>query len=129
MFVMDRTNSIQRYSDSCVFCKILQGVIPCKKVYETEFSLVVEDIHPKAPIHYLIIPKIHIENLNFYKPELADYCNDVVVVAKFLADNKLGAVKAFNLVSNHGIESGQSVLHLHWHFLAGKNIYGGGFSL
>lgn len=120
---------VRSFDENCVFCKILQGKISSKKVLETEFSLAIQDISPKAPIHFLIIPKIHVQDLNFVTPENFHILADVIVVAKELAEKYLAGSKAFNLILNNGQDAGQSVLHTHWHFLAGKNIYDGGFKL
>jgi len=89
--------------------------------------LVIKDITPKAPIHYLIVPKKHIENVNFLTDGDEQYCWQMMKVAQELG--KTVPSKSFNLVSNNGAGAGQSVFHLHMHFLAGKNIYEGGFKL
>ena len=126
---MKPTQQVQSLDENCIFCKILQGKIPSKKIMETEYSLVIQDISPKAPIHYLIIPKSHIQDLNFWTPENSHILTDVIKVAKELSEKYLVAPRAFNLILNNGRDAGQGVLHAHWHFLAGKNIYDGGFSL
>jgi histidine triad (HIT) family protein len=112
---------------SCIFCKIIQGTIKSPVVYENEHVLVINDIAPKAPIHYLIMPKKHIAtliDLTMADKEMAWHM--------LLAARELGSKapsKAFNLISNNGAAAGQSVGHLHFHLLSGKNLYEGGLSL
>jgi diadenosine tetraphosphate (Ap4A) HIT family hydrolase len=113
---------------ACIFCKIIKKEIPSTVMYENEFVLVVNDISPKAPIHYLIFPKKHIVDISHVVAE--DWCC-IVETLKMASElgKKLLPPSAFNLISNNGAAAGQSVFHMHWHFLAGKNIYEGGFSL
>jgi len=105
----------------CIFCKIITKKIPSSPIFENEHVFVIPDIAPKAPIHYLIMPKKHIENLL----DLAD--QDRLLAGRLLeAARDLGVQlgsKSFNLISNNGAGAGQSVFHLHFHFLAGKNVY------
>ncbi|MFH1832108.1 MAG: HIT domain-containing protein [bacterium] len=117
------------FDNSCIFCKIIQKKIqPASIIKENEFILVIPDINPKAPIHYLIIPKKHIIDLTCLTDTDNQYALEMVKAMTELGNNLTGP-KAFNIVSNNGSDAGQSVLHLHWHFLAGKNIYNSGFSL
>lgn len=103
----------------CLFCKIIAGEIPSKKVYEDELVLAFEDIAPAAPVHILVIPKQHIESVAAITPE-----NSVVVahifevVAQIAAERKL--TDGFRVVSNCGQSAGQSVFHLHFHLMAGR---------
>lgn len=114
-------------NQNCLFCKIIQKQIPATIILETEKTLVIKDIHPKAPIHYLLIPKIHIEHMGHVTQDDASFLSDLglctATLSKMLDDS------SFNLISNNGKAAGQSVDHLHWHFLSGKNLYEGGFSL
>ncbi|MFH1643727.1 MAG: histidine triad nucleotide-binding protein [bacterium] len=106
---------------NCIFCKIINKQIPSDVVFEDDDILVIKDINPKAPIHYLIIPKEHIKNINDLEEKHSDLIWKMIKVAKKLA-SKLDGAPSFNLVSNNGKEAGQIVFHLHWHFLAGKNL-------
>ena len=106
--------------NSCIFCKIIANKIPSKKIKETDSVLVIQDIVPKAPTHLLILPKKHIINLAHAKPEDFSIITDTLKMAHTLSEE---AKTGFNLISNNGADVGQSVLHLHWHFLAGKNFY------
>lgn len=113
---------------NCIFCKIIDKEISSTIIDENEHVIVIQDINPKAPIHYLIIPKIHVANIN----DLTDEHNTVVLemwkMIRKLASN-LPEPKAFNLISNNGAAAGQCVFHMHWHFIAGKNLYSSGLKL
>lgn len=112
---------------NCIFCKIITGNIPAKTILQNSDILVIEDIAPKAPMHYLILPKKHIANIGALTDDSKDICWEIMNTARELGKN--APSQAFNLISNNGQAAGQSVLHLHFHFLAGKNLYDGGLSL
>ncbi len=112
---------------NCIFCKIINKNLPGKFIYEQKDLIVIEDIAPRAPIHYLIIPKKHIININYITNEDQPIIWNIFATIQKLA-TKLNA-KDFNLIVNNGTLAGQSVLHLHWHFLSGKNFYTDGFKL
>ncbi|WDV44533.1 histidine triad nucleotide-binding protein [Clostridiaceae bacterium M8S5] len=105
----------------CIFCKIVNGDIPCDKIYENENVIAFKDIQPQAPVHVLVIPKEHIESLNDIDENL-DIIKDI-----HLAINKI--VKEYNIdrdgyrvVNNCGKQGGQTVNHLHYHVLGGRNL-------
>ena len=113
-------------NSDCIFCKIIKKEIPAKIIKENEHVLVIEDIAPKAPVHYLILPKKHIVNINYLTEQ-----DDQVVwhlfkmaqeLAKDLPESNAQGAPSFNLISNNGADASQSVFHLHMHFIAGKNI-------
>ncbi len=106
---------------SCIFCSIIAHTIPATIVAENDSVLVIKDIAPKAPIHYLIIPKTHITNLIEMQPSQASHAADMMKMAHELSQ-KLSGSKAFRLIINNGPDSGQSVFHLHAHFLSGKQM-------
>ncbi len=106
-------------NESCVFCKIQAGIIPSKKVVENEHVFVIQDIAPKAPIHYLIIPKKHIVDVTCFEQEDSDIMSAMMLMAKQLSKIDERA-HSFKLQINTGVAVGQSVLHVHFHFLAGK---------
>ena len=108
--------------NSCLFCKIINQQIPSKKIAENDSVLVIEDVAPKAPIHYLILPKKHVVNIAAMTDDDTDTVNQTIKMAQQLSTS-LNAPQAFNLIANNGEQAGQSVFHLHWHFLSGKNIY------
>lgn len=106
---------------SCLFCKIIRKEIPAKFIDENEHCIVIEDIAPKAPIHYLIIPKKHIVNIHDLHVEDACLVGEMALVAQKLA-GKLAEPKSFGLIMNNGADVGQSVMHMHFHFLSGAKL-------
>ena len=105
----------------CIFCKIANGEIPSKKIYEDEKVCAFYDLDPQAPIHVLIIPKEHISSVMELNEENADIVSHIFLVAKKLAQ-ELNLEKGFRLVNNCGEEGGQSVMHLHFHLLGGRSM-------
>ncbi len=108
-------------NDDCLFCKIIAGKIPSKKVYEDEKVYVFEDINPKAPTHVLIIPKRHVVDLKHATAEDAEiigYCH--LVAAKI--GRERGIEDGYRTVYNVGPRSGQSVFHLHLHLFGGRDL-------
>ena len=105
----------------CLFCKIAAGEIPCTKVYENDDVLAFRDIDPKAPFHVVIIPKQHIKSAADI-----DDANSGVISAIFEAVSKISMTEnlknGFRVVTNCGEEGGQTVGHLHFHMLAGRNL-------
>jgi histidine triad (HIT) family protein len=105
----------------CLFCKIIAGDIPSKKVYEDDRTFAFEDIRPTAPTHVLIIPKKHIVGLKEAEEsdaELLGYCQ--IVAAKIARERKIE--NGYRTVYNVGPGAGQSVFHLHLHLLGGRNL-------
>lgn len=103
---------------TCLFCRIAQGEIPSKKVYEDEEVLVFHDIHPAAPVHLLMIPKEHVENLLSVEPRHTALLGKMLALAPRLAREQ-GATDGFRIVINNGPDGGQEVYHLHIHVLGG----------
>ena len=108
--------------EDCVFCKIIKGEIPSEKVYEDEEILAFKDINPTAPIHILIIPKKHIENLMEFKPEDYNLMGKILQVIQKVAKELGVDEKGFRLIANCGPDSGQEVMHTHFHLLAGRKM-------
>lgn len=104
----------------CLFCKIAAGEIPSKKVYEDEACLAFYDIDPQAPTHFLVIPKAHIGSVAEVNGENAEVVAHIFqVIAQ--ETKKLG-LDSYRVVSNIGVQAGQSVPHLHFHVLAGRDM-------
>lgn len=106
-------------SHNCIFCKIIAKELPSKIIAETKDIIVIDNIAPKTPIHYLIIPKKHISDITALQLEDVTLAGEMVLMAKQLAAQLPGS-QAFRLSVNNGSDAGQSVFHLHLHFLAGK---------
>ncbi|MEY4479611.1 MAG: hypothetical protein RLZZ267_289 [Bacillota bacterium] len=106
----------------CIFCKIVEGTIPSKKVFENESVYAFHDIAPSAPVHVLIIPKAHYASMN----EVTDF-NDIAEVHKAAVQiaNNLGVAESgYRLINNCGSDGGQVVYHVHYHLLAGEKLGG-----
>lgn len=105
----------------CLFCKIVDGVIPSNKVYEDDTVLAFRDINPQAPVHILVIPKQHIASAAEVNEENASAVADCFkAIAKIAEQENLE--RGFRLISNVGEDAGQTVKHLHFHILAGVNM-------
>ncbi|MDO8452238.1 MAG: histidine triad nucleotide-binding protein [bacterium] len=102
----------------CVFCKIVKGEIPARKVYEDKEVLAFHTTRPEAPVHVLVIPKKHITNLGFATQEDVQVLGECQVVCGTIA-KELGIDGAFKVLSLAGSDAGQSVFHLHYHVMGG----------
>lgn len=102
----------------CLFCKIAAGQIPAKKVYEDDEMVAFHDIHPWAPVHILIVPKVHIESMTDVTDEHAALLGRMMSVSPRLM-RELGVVNGFRHVLNTGRDGGQEVMHLHLHVMGG----------
>ncbi|MDY0743030.1 histidine triad nucleotide-binding protein [Paucibacter sp. R3-3] len=106
------------HDPNCLFCKIVAGQIPSKKVYEDEQVLVFHDIHPWAPVHVLIIPKQHIATMAEVTREHAPLLGHMNALVPELM-KQLGVTNGFRTVMNTGPDGGQEVYHLHLHAMGG----------
>jgi len=106
----------------CLFCKIANGEIPCDKVYEDDKVLAFNDIDPQAPVHFLVIPKEHIMSAADITSENSMIIAHIFEVISKIASQKGIDQKGFRIVNNCGEDGGQTVGHLHFHVLAGRNI-------
>lgn len=102
----------------CLFCKIASGEIPSKKIYEDDDLIAFHDIHPAAPIHFLMVPRNHVESLVNAGPEWESLFGKMLTLAPRLAKEQ-GCDNGFRVVINNGADGGQEVLHLHIHILGG----------
>ncbi len=105
----------------CLFCKIISGEIPSQKVYESETVVAFKDINPQAPVHILIIPKMHIDSLAEITEDTVGVTAEIMLVARQLAQEfHLG--NGYRVITNVGDDGGQTVHHLHFHLLGGKKL-------
>ena len=104
----------------CLFCKIVKGEIPSNKVYEDELCLAFYDIDPQAPTHFLVVPKPHIGSVSEVNEDNAAVVAHIfTIIAK--VTKELG-MDSYRVVSNIGEQAGQSVFHLHFHVLGGRDM-------
>jgi histidine triad (HIT) family protein len=107
--------------NDCIFCKIAQGKIPSKKVYEDEDVFAFHDIHPVAPVHFMLIPKLHLVSLVEANESHAGLLGKMLLLAPRLAKEQ-GLENGFRTVINSGKGGGQEVFHLHVHVIGGGNL-------
>lgn len=106
----------------CIFCSIANKDIPATIVYEDDLSIAFKDINAKAPVHTLVIPKKHIRTIVEMTEEDKPLIGHLIYVAnKIAADNNIAA-KGFRIVINSGLESGQTVWHIHFHVMGGRKM-------
>jgi len=105
----------------CLFCSIIKGDIPSKKVYEDDTCYAFLDINPQAPIHCLVVPKVHMASLNEIDEENAAAVAHIMTVIPRIAV-ALGAEDGYRVVTNIGEHGCQSVKHLHFHILGGEKL-------
>ncbi len=105
----------------CLFCKIIRGEIPSRKIYEDEDVYAFHDIHPAAPVHFMLIPKLHLDSLAQAEQKHAALLGKMLVLAPQLALAQ-GLDKGFRTVINTGKGGGQEVFHLHIHIIGGGNL-------
>jgi len=108
--------------EGCIFCKIIEGGIPCSKVYEDDHVLAFDDIHRMAPVHVIVIPKQHISTLLDVDTDMAHIMNLLTKAVQEVARIKGIAKKGFRVVINCNEEGGQVIFHLHIHVLGGKKL-------
>ena len=106
---------------NCLFCKIIAGEIPSTKVYEDETVLAFRDIAPQAPTHILVIPKVHMDSCNAVTEENSAVVAHIFTVIPRIAKAE-GLENGYRVVSNCGSDAGQTVPHLHFHILGGKQL-------
>ena len=107
--------------NECLFCRIISGQIPSAKVYEDESVLAFRDIAPQAPTHILVIPKAHIGDTNGITPENSSVIAHIFEVIPRIAQQE-GLVSGYRVVTNCGPDAGQTVPHLHFHILGGREL-------
>ncbi|MBI2304077.1 MAG: histidine triad nucleotide-binding protein [Chloroflexi bacterium] len=116
-------------AQQCIFCRIVAGELPSDILYQDDKSVVIRDIHPVAPTHLLIVPRVHIPTLNHVSPEDAPLLGHLLVVARHMAreaglTGEPGDEKGYRVVLNCGRGGGQAVFHLHLHLIGGRPLRG-----
>ncbi len=107
----------------CIFCKIVNKQIPSKIIYEDEIAVAFEDVNPQAPVHALIIPKKHIPTLADFSEEDYGIIPHIFKIANRIAKEKGIAERGYRIVNNCNAESGQTVFHIHFHLLGGRQMH------
>ena len=105
----------------CIFCKIIEGEIPSDKIYEDEKVIAFRDIHPQAPVHFLVVPKEHIVSaaeITAENSSIISHCFEII--ALLAKQEKLD--DGFRVINNCGENAGQTVPHIHFHVLAGRPL-------
>ena len=107
--------------ENCIFCKIVRGEIPSKKVYEDNEILAFHDINPLAPVHFMMIPKLHVDSLAHVSGTHNDVLGKIMVLAPKLAEEQ-GCKDGFRTIINTGRVARQDVFHLHIHIIGGPDV-------
>lgn len=104
----------------CLFCEIIAGNIPSNKVYEDDKIFAFKDINPVAPVHVLVVPKVHIESINDVNGENSEYVAHIFEKIPEIAKSQ--GIDSYRVISNCGKDAGQSVMHLHFHIIGGTEL-------
>ncbi len=104
----------------CLFCEIIAGNIPSTKVYEDDMILAFKDIAPVAPVHIIVVPKIHIESANDVTAENSKYV--AAIFEKIPEIAKSQGIDSYRIINNCGEDAGQTVKHLHFHIIGGVKM-------
>jgi histidine triad (HIT) family protein len=107
-------------SSDCIFCKIVSGAIPSKKIYEDDEVIAFHDINPSAKVHFLIVPKLHIESLASCKEQHQALLGKMLLLVPKLAKEQ--GLAGFKTLINTGKDGGQLVFHIHVHVLGGASV-------
>ncbi len=105
----------------CLFCKIIEGVIPSAKVFEDEYVYAFRDIAPMAPVHVLVVPKLHIASADEVSTENSAYVARIFEAIPKIAAAE-GLTNGYRVITNCGEDACQTVKHLHFHILGGKKL-------
>jgi histidine triad (HIT) family protein len=108
--------------EDCLFCKIVAGEIPSKRVYEDDLCLAFNDVSPQAPTHILVIPRDHLNSLDKAESNHRDILGHLLLTAAGIAREKGFAGDGYRIVLNTNADGGQTVFHLHVHLLGGRQF-------
>lgn len=104
----------------CLFCEIIAGNIPSTKVYEDDNILAFKDINPVAPVHIIVVPKVHIESANDITADNSRYVSDIFEKIPEIAKSQ--GIDSYRIINNCGEDAGQTVKHLHFHIVGGTKL-------
>lgn len=104
----------------CLFCEIISGNIPSTKVYEDDNILAFKDINPVAPVHIIVVPKVHIESANDITADNSKYVSDIFEKIPEIAKSQ--GIDSYRIINNCGEDAGQTVKHLHFHIVGGTKL-------
>lgn len=104
----------------CLFCEIINGNISSTKVYEDDMIYAFKDINPVAPVHFLVVPKEHIENVNEVNAENSKYISHIFEKIPEIAKSQ--GIESYRIINNCGPDAGQTVMHLHFHVVGGTEL-------
>jgi histidine triad (HIT) family protein len=107
--------------NNCIFCKIIAGEIPSEKVFESEEIIAFKDINPQAPVHILVIPKRHIDGADTLTEEDTELAGKLILTVAKIAE-QFHLQSGYRIVTNIGVNGGQTVRHLHFHLLGGEPL-------
>jgi histidine triad (HIT) family protein len=107
---------------TCLFCKIVAGQLPAERVYEDDEILAFKDIHPQAPFHCLVVPKVHVATLNDFTAQQGELVGRLLLAAKRIAGDH--GLPGYRVAMNVNREGGQVVFHAHLHVLGGRPLKG-----
>lgn len=107
--------------EDCIFCKIANREIPTEMVYEDEFVAAFRDLNPQAPVHILVVPKKHYDNV-MQVEENNDIITKIYSAIKKIAKKEQFEENGFRVINNCGKDAGQTVMHMHFHIIAGKTL-------
>ena len=108
---------------SCLFCRVIAGEVPSRKVYEDESMVAFHDINPQAPVHVLVVPRKHVATLNDLAPEDSALIGDMMRRAAAIAKDLGIDAGGYRTVFNCNRDAGQSVYHIHLHLLGGRPMH------
>lgn len=104
----------------CLFCEIINGNIPSTKIYEDDMIYAFKDINPAAPVHFLVVPKEHIENVNEISAKNSKYVAHIFEKIPEIAKSQ--GIDSYRVINNCGADAGQTVMHLHFHVVGGTEL-------
>ena len=108
---------------NCVFCKIVKGEIPASPVFESDLVMAFSDIAPQAPVHVLVVPKLHVSSINDFPTDRPELAIGLFQAIQEVAAQLGIAQSGYRVVTNTGHDGGQTVDHLHFHILGGRSLH------